>query len=298
MKWSLKKKVAGLLFVLPWIAGFLIFTLYPLVETLVYSFSKVRIEFTGVAKSWVGLANYNQVLFENPDFMVELPGYVQQILLFVPMTLVFSVLLSLMLNQKIKGKRFFRAVYFLPVILMCGPLLTNIIQMDATKLNGVQQFILYRFIEEYCPEIIATPLLYIFNNIVLILWFCGIQILIFLSGLQKMDTSVYEAARVDGANSWQQFWKITLPTLKPFIFINAIYAIVDISSSSLNQITQIIEDGMFSTTKGFGFSAAASYLYFIVTVLFVLLAFLLFGRGEKKIKEKKPRRVRRKEKAA
>ena len=280
MKQRTRNALAGLLFISPWIIGFLVFTLYPLLETLRYSVSKVRIQTTGVTTEFIGLVNFKQVLLQDPDFMVQVPGYLQQIFLLVPMSIVFSVLLSILLNQSLAGRRFFRAVFFLPVILMCGPLLTNILELDATTLEGVREFVIYKFIDDYFPQLLAAPLLYIFDNIILILWFCGVQILIFLSGLQKIDRSVYAAAMVDGASAWQQFWKITLPTLKPFILLNAIYAIVDVSSSSLNTVTKVIKDGMFAAAKGSGFSAAAGYIYFLFILIFILCVYLLLGHGE------------------
>ncbi|HJD23143.1 MAG TPA: sugar ABC transporter permease [Firmicutes bacterium] len=296
MKWSTKKKLIGFAFVLPWIVGFLLFTLYPLIETIRYSFSDVRVQVGGVRMTGVGLDNYVQVLMGDTAFLTDLPGYLEQILLYVPMTLVFSIILSLLLNRAFAGKKLFRALFFLPVVLMSGPLIANIQSLDADTLSGVKTFFLYQLIDRSFPEFLAVPLLYIFDNIIMILWYCGVQILIFLAGLQKVDSSVYEAARVDGASRWQQFWKITLPTLRPFILINGIYAIVDISNSSTNSITAMIKESMFQTTKGYGFAAAASYLYFLVMLLILLLAVLLLGRGmlERRPKpEKRPKPKRR-----
>ena len=243
-----------------------------------------------------GFTLVNAIMIPITAFLTDLPGYLEQILLYVPMTLVFSIILSLLLNRAFAGKKLFRALFFLPVVLMSGPLIANIQSLDADTLSGVKTFFLYQLIDRSFPEFLAVPLLYIFDNIIMILWYCGVQILIFLAGLQKVDSSVYEAARVDGASRWQQFWKITLPTLRPFILINGIYAIVDISNSSTNSITAMIKESMFQTTKGYGFAAAASYLYFLVMLLILLLAVLLLGRGmlERRPKpEKRPKPKRR-----
>lgn len=285
MKWSLRKKLTGVAFVAPWIAGFLAFTAYPLIETIRYSFGKVRVKVgEGVKIDFKGFGNYAQVLTKTPEFLKEVPAYVQQIVLFVPMTIVFSILLALLLNKPMAGRRILRAIFFLPVILMCGPLLQNIIDMGATRLTGSESFILYLFIGEYFPAFLKVPLLYIFDNIVLILWFCGVQTLIFLSGLQKIDKNIYEAAKVDGASGWQQFWKITMPTLRSFILLNAIYAIVDISGSSLNNITGLITGGMFVATQGFGYSAALSIIYSLIIAILMGIAYLLIGRERKEEK--------------
>lgn len=276
-----KKQLLGMLFVSPWVFGFLVFTAYPLITTVQYSFSTVRFLLDGIQTTHVGFTNFTDVLTKDPDFKLALPQYLMQLFYIVPMVLVFSILLSLLLNCRIKLRRLFRALFFLPVIIMSGPVVSNLRQMGAASIQGLGAFPVYRFIGEHFPAAASAPILYIFDNAVLILWFSGVQILIFLSGLQKIDRSIYEAAMVDSASGWQQFWKITMPTLKPFIFLNGIYTIVDISMSAMNPITIFIKQGLFSATKGFGFSAAASWIYFILILAAVFLMYLLFGREVK-----------------
>jgi ABC-type sugar transport system permease subunit len=275
-----RTKFIGLAFVSPWIIGFLVFTVYPIAETLRYSFSSVRFLLKGINLEPVGFDNYVNVLFQDAKFKLALPGYITQLFGFVPMILVFSILLALLLNTKIRFRKFFRAVFFLPVIIVSGPVIGNLRAMDAATIKGLGQFPVYRFIAEYFPGPVASPILHIFDNAVLIMWFCGVQILVFLSGLQKMDRNIYEAAMVDGASGWQQFWKLTIPTLIPFFFLNAIYSIVDVSMSTLNQVIILIKQGLFETNQGFGFSAAATWIFFLIILLTVFMAFLLFGRDK------------------
>jgi len=280
IKISLKRKeqLIGLGFVSPWIIGFIVFMVYPLFNTIVYSFSQVRFLLNGIQTTYVKLVNYTDVLLKDPDFKLALPQYFIQIFLFVPMVVVFSILLSLLLNCKLRGRRFFRALFFLPVIIMSGPVIDNLRLTNAITLQGLYNFPVYKFIAEYLPNVISSPILYIFDNAVLILWHTGVQTLIFLSALQKIDRSIYEASMVDGASSWQQFWKLTLPVLRPFILLNVIYTIMDVSMSSLNPIIIQIKSAMFNIRKGFGFAAAASWVYFIIILFAVLLSYLLFGR--------------------
>lgn len=281
-----RKKLLGFLFVSPWLLGFLMFTAYPLFTTLIYSFSKVRFYLNGVVLENVGIQNYANVLLSDPALKLAIPNYITQIVFIVPMVLVFSVLLSLLLNNKFRFRRWFRALFFLPVIIMSGPVVNNLRTMGATELRGVRSFFVYKFIAHNLPSVVSTPLLFVFNNAIVILWFCGVQILIILSGLQKVDRNIYEAAEVDGATKWQQFWKITMPTLKPFIFLCSIYTIVDVSMSALNPIIGLIKDGMFRPTQGFGFSAAVSWVYFIIILIAVLIAYFLLGReGKEKLPE-------------
>ncbi|MEG6611273.1 sugar ABC transporter permease [Pseudoclostridium thermosuccinogenes] len=282
-----RRQLFGWLFISPWILGFMVFTAYPLFETMRYSLSTVRFLLDGIEMDNVGFTNYTNVLLKDPDFKLALPGYLTELLFFVPMVLVFSILLALLLNSPIRMRRLFRSLFFLPVVIMSGPVVGNLRQMGATTLKGLRSFFIYRFIAEYFPGVAAAPVLYIFDNAVLILWFCGVQILIFLSGLQKVDKNIYEAARVDGASGWQQLWKITMPMLKPFIFLNGVYTVVDVSMSSLNPVITVIKEGLFNIRKGFGFSAAASWIYFLIIVMAVIVVYLLFGREERTVAGKK-----------
>lgn len=281
INYSTKKKLFGVAFVMPWVIGFVLFTLVPFVDSIRYSVSQVRFLTDGIAIDYVGLENFIKVLFVDPDFLLQIPEYAMQMFIFVPMVVIISILIALLLNTQLRGKRFFRAIYFLPVILMSGPVIENLRKMNVTTLAGVESFFVYEFIAENFPGFLSAPILYIFQNIVFFLWFSGVQILIFLSALQKNDKSVYEAAKVDGASGWQQFWKITLPVIKPFIFLNLIYTIADVSNSSVNPFISIIKKAMFNGRKGFGFSAAATWIYFFMILVAVVIAFLLVGREGK-----------------
>lgn len=276
-----KDKLTGLIFVLPFLIGFFLFTLTPMAQTLIYSFSSVRFTGQEVIVDFIGIDNYRNVLFNDPDFRLQLTGYLQLIIFLTPITLVFSVLLALLLNIKLRLRRFFRAVYFLPVILISGPMLSNLFQMKAFTIDGLSDFFVFRFLNEILPSPLNDWWGFIVQNIVLCLWFSAVQTLIFLSGMQKIDQSIYEAAMVDGASAWQKFWKITMPSLKPFILLSAIYTVVDYSMSSINPIVGIVESGMYDPKKGFGFSAAVSWIYCIIIILAVVAAYLIFGRKPK-----------------
>ena len=244
MKYSTRKKLFGFCLILPWIIGFVVFLLYPLSQTILYSFSDVKITPSGTQTTPVGIQNYTNVLFTDPDFALGIPTYLQQMFFMVPMIVVFSLLFALMLNSHIRGQRIFRAIFFLPVILISGPILDKVRDVGATELPGAGDFFVFQFIYSQVPPLLAAPIQYIVSNIVLIFWFSGVQVLMFLSGLQKVDRSLYEASMVDGASAWQQFWKITIPMVKPFILLIAVYTVVDISMSSLSPFVGVIEEGI------------------------------------------------------
>jgi ABC-type sugar transport system permease subunit len=279
---------------MPWIIGFLVFTAYPMFYSLWLSFNKVKISAKGIITAFTGITNYTQSFLVDPNFLGYLGKYLLQIVLTVPLVLVFSVILAMLLNIKLPFKHFFRAIYFLPVILMSGPVLNELISNGADKIKGMQDFVVYKFITTL-PNYLSTPLTYIFDNFIMILWFSGVQILIILMGLQKIDRNIYEAAEVDGASLWETFWKITLPTLKPFIFINALYTIVDISGLSLNPVINHIRANMNDPRTGYGYSSAMAWVYFAVLVILILIAYLAFGRGDKVPSNKKQGRRKKSE---
>jgi ABC-type sugar transport system permease subunit len=285
------RQIAGFLFVLPWIIGFLVFTAYPLATAVLYSFSKVSFPLDGIKLESVGIQNYTTVMVSDPDFKLALSTYLTQLVCYVPMVLVFSCMLAMLLNSDIRMRQLVRAIFFLPVIIMSGPVLASLKEMGAVTLQGLDDFPVYEFIAKYLPPSVSAPILYVFDHAVVILWYCGVPILIFLSGLQKMDRSMYEAAMVDGASAWQRFWKLTIPTLRPFFFLNGVFSVVEISMSTQNPIIKLIKDGLFQITRGFGFSAAVSMLYFLIIIVSVLLLYLFFGREKRDIIMEVPRRM-------
>jgi oligogalacturonide transport system permease protein len=242
-----RKKFFSFFFILPWIVGFLTLTTYPLFQTLLYSFNKTRTSTTeGVLLTPVGIENYKNVLLVDPDFKRNLIEYLQQMLFLVPIIIIFSVIVAVLLNVKTRFKRVYRAIYFLPVILTSGPLLEHITRIGATQISGMETFVVFRFIQDL-PSVVSTPIMYVSLRFVYILWFSGVQILICLSALQKVDNNIYQAAMVDGASSWQAFFEITIPILRPFILLNAVYTIVDLSTSPLNGFQTQIKTKMFDS---------------------------------------------------
>ena len=133
-------------------------------------------------------------------------------------------------------------------------------------------------VEDTLPGSIAEPISDLFENMITILWYSGVQILIFLSSLQKIDRSMYEAAKIDGGSGWECFWKITLPTIRPMILLNCVYTIVFISNNDQNAIIELIKNSMFSGTreKGYGYASAMAWLYSFVVLLIVGLFALAF----------------------
>ena len=288
-----KKAVFGYLFIALWILGFVLFAARPIVESIRMALSdsaatKVVIndEGTGDNKFIIegfGFNQFKQIFTENPDHVEAITDTFIDILVVVPLVLIFSLLLALLLNRKIKGIKIFRMIFFIPVILLSGNLLGYFNTYDLLTVSNLQQSDFGGFLEFYLPEEVVTVILNIFSKIILILWFSGVQTLIFLAGLQKDNKSVYEAASIDGANKWEMFWKITFPTLMPLITINIIYTTV-IYSNTGNALTSIISSSIADAKYGRDYASALSWILFgieLVVMFVYILAFKLANRKDR-----------------
>jgi ABC-type sugar transport system permease subunit len=270
-----REAVYGYLFFFPWIIGFLIFTAYVVYYALSLSINTVVIAPEGIQKTYVGLQYYYEVLFVDTEFVEILLRMVGYILLATPIILVMSLIIAILLNQKFFGRTFFRAIFFLPVIIMSGPVMAEL--LDGPGAMSIESSdVLYQIIGTM-PESVSTPVITVLDNFVFILWMSGVQIILFLAILQKIDPSLYEASAIDGATPWEQFWKITLPFVRPVILLNAIYTVVDLANSPNNEISDKIELHMFEQGRQYSFSSAMSWIYFVVVMVLLLVAFLIFN---------------------
>lgn len=272
-----RNALTGYAFISLWIIGYLIFTLWPMFYSLFLSFNKVKVTPKGIKTDFVGLANYKQAFLSDPQFIEKLIGYLKNIVLSVPIIIVFALIIAILINQDIKGRSIFRTIFFLPVIITSGPVIGELMAQGATSIPSIEQNGIFNLIQGNLGPVFAEPITYLFKEIIMVLWFSGVQILIFLAGLQKIDAAVYEAARIDGASSWEVFWKVTLPALKPLIMVNVIYTLVSQSTFALNPIIDLIKTNMFSTITGFGYATAISWVYFVVIVILLLLSMLVLN---------------------
>lgn len=295
----------GLLFMLPWFVGAAVFLAYPLLSSLWYALNNIRITPQGKIFNFVGYKNFTQILLSDKDFPVQLVDYVLSTVLSAPIIVVFALIIAMMLNQKIRGRGFFRLIFFLPVIIVSGPILNMLTSQGAGSISAIDTQAIATAISGVLPSMLAEPISDLFQNMITILWYSGVQILIFLSGLQKIDKSMYEAAKIDGGSGWECFWKITLPNLKGMIVLNAVYTVVFISTTSDNPIIALIKSSMFSGTKekGYGYASAMAWLYSLVVLLIVgLFALLLATRKDayakmvKRVKRNAKREVRARKK--
>ena len=297
---NLEKRDArmGLIFMIPWFIGAAVFLAYPLGSSFWYALNNIRITPLGREFTFIAQGNFTQILIQDPDFLIQLVDYLTSTIISVPIIVVFALIIAMMLNMKIKGKGFFRLIFFLPVIIVSGPILSMLTAEGAGSISAIDMQSITSAIGNVLPSMLADPISDVFTNMITTLWYSGVQILIFLSGLQKIDKSMYEAAKIDGGSGWECFWKITLPNLKSMLLLNTVYTVVFISNNSQNPIIMLIQNSMFSGTKekGYGYASAMAWLYSIVVLVLVgLFALLLASRKDPY--EKQVKRAKRARKA-
>ena len=300
-----REAITGLLFVTPWIIGACIFLAYTMGTSFWYALNNIRMTPMGNKFTYLGTGNFTQILLADVDFTPQLIEYITSTVLSVPIIVVFALIIAMLLNGEIKCKGFFRLIFFLPVIVVSGPVMGMLNAQGAATISTIDTQAITTAISGFLPEAMATAISDLFGSMITVLWYSGVQILIFLSALQKIDSSMYEAAQMDGGSGWECFWKITLPTVKPMILLNVIYTIVFISGNEQNTIITLIQNSMFSGTKekGYGYASAMAWLYSLVVVLIVVIfAVLLMARKDiyerqvkkaKKEMKKEARRVKK-----
>jgi ABC-type sugar transport system permease subunit len=277
-----KEKLMGVMFMLPWILGLLIFSLYPLFYSIWLSFANVEFSSAGISTDFVGIKWYKELFTEDPNFITNIVDTLKSIVFSAPMIIVASIILALLLNKALPGRAIFRALYFFPVIIISGPVMSKLINNQATSIIHPDQYSIYTVIENM-PDIISVPLTYIFDNIVIILWYSGVQMLIILTGLQKIGDSIYEAASIDGAGSWEKFWKITLPYLRPMILVSSAYTVVDLASMSTTPIHAYIEKNVTNILKPYSYSSAISWLYALAILAILGIVFFILRERRTKL---------------
>lgn len=289
-----REALMGLLFITPWIVGALAFLAYPLITSFSYALNNIRIRPQGMNFKFVGYGNFTQILMSDQEFPTQMVQYVVSTIISVPIIVVFALMISIMLNQKIKGKGVFRLIFFLPVIIVSGPILGMLNAEGAGSITAIDTQAITDAIKSFLPTALATPISEIFENMITILWYSGVQILIFLSALQKIDPAMYEAAKIDGGSGWECFWKITLPTVKPMILLNLVYTVVFISNNDQNKVIELIKNAMFSGVqeKGYGYASAMAWMYSIIVLLIVGL-FAVFFFAKKDVYEKQVKKAKK-----
>ena len=275
----------GLLFVTPWLIGFILFFAMPAVQSILYSFSDVQLTGEGLQIGLVGLKHYRYALLENPNYVTNMWSSVGTILYSLPFILLISLVLALILNQKFRGRLFFRALFFLPVIISTGIVLNLMFLTTGSDMTGASasesltgnMFSVADVISVLnLPAVISDYVEQVINSIFDLIWSSGIQIVLFIAGLQAIPASLYEASRVEGATKWEEFWFITFPMLSQVTQLVALFTMVEQLTTSRNalvsQLFQLMKAGLYDETS------AVLWAYFVIVGAVMGLVLGLYNR--------------------
>jgi len=281
----------GRLFVYPWLIGFLIFFAWPFIQSIIFAFSELDVSPDGYKVVFVGFRNFIKAIREDPTFIQYLTTEVGNILVDIPLIIMFALFIAILLNQKFRGRALVRAIFFLPVVVMSGALLYVLESNSLEQFNiGAQagmalsnspfvQGIDFRaFLIRITGNIpFILPIIDAIDRIYEIIWKSGVQILIFLAGLQSIPSSLYEVASVEGATAWETFWKVTLPMISPIILVNVVYTVIDSFTDYSNSVLRYILDVAFGRLQH-GYSAAIAWLYFLIIGILLLVVIWIISK--------------------
>ena len=292
-----RRAITGYIFILPFIVGFLVFMLRPLLNSFYMSFCDVNPN--GLTMTWTGIANYKYALAADPEYNRLLTEEISRMIINTLATLVLSFVIAVVLNGRFRGRTLARAIFFLPVIFSAGVLLgldSNMLGIEAqnTLMSGISDAVqesggvnltqsLQNLLQATGIGTRAFGVVFdIIDSVYDIVIASGIQIIVFLSGMQNIPASLYEAAHVEGCSGWESFWKITFPMVSPLLLVNVIYTIIDFFTKSNNRVMEKISEVMYANYK-FGVASAMSWIYFGISILMIGVASGIITLGVKNV---------------
>ncbi len=284
-----RKAISGYLFISPFLLGFLVFMAKPFFQSLWMSFCDVELGAGIINPVFKGLKNFKHALTIDPEFNRLLVEQISKMCVYSLAIMVFSFFVALILNQKFKGRALVRSIFFLPVILSSGVILgleTNN-QLMANLASSIEETTTGVSVTVALENILRTAgvgtrafekVFEVIDNIYDIAIASGIQIIIYLSGLQTISDSMYEAAAIEGCTKWESLWKITFPMISSLFLVNWIYTIIDFCMRSDNEVMKKFTTVMIGEMN-YGLASAMAWLYFLIVMAFVGITSLFISRG-------------------
>lgn len=271
----------GYICISPWILGLIVFFIVPIFQSIIYAFCKVTLLAGGMKTNWVGLTNFRYIFGQDASYTDNLGSSVGSFAYSFPIILILSLVLALLLNQKFRGRVFFRAIYFLPVIIASGVVLgtiigdTNVSSTANTEESITANMINVSELIEWVglPEKIGEYFTSAISSIMNLLWNCGVQIILFIAGMQSIPDLYYEVSKVEGATKWEEFWFITLPSLSRVITLVTVYTLVELMTSQTDKVMK--QAYTFMSSQDYGNSSAMLWTYFLI--IGAIMAILLFA---------------------
>ena len=280
-----KNSIAGLLFILPWLIGVIFFFIKPFINVILYSFHDVPSSGILRGSEFVGFDVFKKVFTEDTTFIRSFFESILGIFATSIFVIFFSIFVAIILKNEFRGRTLVRAIFFLPVIIATGPVL-EIINGDSVaqlmmsgegasmmfQVTSVEDILLQMGLSQKITTLFSTMVSEIFN----LSWKSGIQILLFLAGLQNVPNQLYEAADVEGASGWEKFWRITFPMVTPILLLNTIYTVIDGFTAYSNVvIKQIVSQ---TQSLRLSYASALGTTYFAVVFLIIMVIYLIINR--------------------
>ncbi len=300
-----KKARVGWVFVAPFVLGFILIYIPIIFDSLKYSFNQIDIlSGGGYELVWVGFENYKTAIADS-NFVQTLFTGVGGLIIDIPTILLFSLFIAILLNQKIPGRTAFRAIFFIPVLLSTGLIAsidagntlannmgeTGSIDTGASAESATSGIVSATDMSALFESMavgseLAMYVTSMVNKIFDIVNRSGVQMLIFLSGLQGISPSIYESCQMEGASAWETFWKVTLPMISPMILVNAIYTVIDAFTSSDNKVMAFVNNLYNQAGDANVISTAMAWMYFLLVIVIVaavaglISAFVFYNRKD------------------
>jgi len=282
----------GYLFVAPFAIGLILFILLPIIQSIVFSLSDLNLTLTGYELDFAGLKSYNRALFIDANIRRLIVNALIQTFTDLPVILAFSFFAALLLKNPFPGRSLARAIFFLPVIMVSGviasidsanlTLATMMNRNTADLINGTSasfsanKMILSLF-NDAIPATILAFLGRAVDGIFDVIMASGLQIIIFIGGLNTISASIYEASSIEGATAWESFWKITFPIMGPYLLLNTIYTIIDSFINIKNPLILTIQNYLLSFSE-FSFGSAISWIYFGLVLMIIGIAMAILSK--------------------
>lgn len=282
-----RKRLSGYIFLAPWIFGAIFFLVYPFIFSLLLSFSSMDGN-NFASMQFAGFQNYKDAFVSDIKFLPLFYGVVTDTLVNTPMIVIFALLAAIFVSRDLKGKGFFRAVFFLPVLLGTGFVMQQLqgANVQSGTMEMARGILMPEQLRSYLGPEISGYISEFFTRITDIMWSSGVQVIILLAGVQGINPSLYEVARVDGASEWEMFWKITLPMLAPIMLLTIVYTIVASFTKASGMMDYIIDKAFGSDLPEFAFSAAMGWIYFVFVLLVLGIVFVLMNPSVRRVSER------------
>lgn len=275
----------GRIFVLPWVIGMLLFYIIPLVQSFLFSVSEVSVYSGGIKLDFIGFSRYKSLILTDPDYTALVKEALLSFLYSLPVIILLSMVLALLLNQKFRGRLFFRSLYFLPVIISTGVVINLLFSTTSSDLSNIgvsENYSSNMFdVEDIIEWLgltggIAEYISLIISKVFDLIWKCGIQTVLFIAGLQSVPVSLYEASKVEGATKWEEFWFITFPMLSRVTLLVSVFTMVELITDTNVELVSNVYNSM--TAGVYDNPSTMMWMYFIVAGGVIGLLIVLYNR--------------------